>query len=151
MAVATDGLNLLQPVIQFPGPGGLSHRVVSRVPLHVPGYHSVVGLHEPLQKHMQSVLPFLERRGRSDRYLAQLNSLANALQNTGEPPQDSASFGSWCTRYLSHDRSPKPELPLKPTPKDAPLYAQGYLAERQTKRYGNSAGITTKAGCSPGT
>ena len=43
MAVATDGLNLLQPVIQFPGPGGLSHRVVSRVPLHVAGYHSVEG------------------------------------------------------------------------------------------------------------
>ena len=43
MAVATDGLNLLQPVIQFPGPGGLSHRVVSRVPLHVPGYHGVEG------------------------------------------------------------------------------------------------------------
>ena len=39
---------------------------------------------------------------------------------------------SWCTRYLSHDRSPKPELPLKSTPRDAPLYAQGYLVERQT-------------------
>ena len=43
MAVATDGLNLLQPVIQFPGPGSLSHRVVSRVPLHIAGYHSVEG------------------------------------------------------------------------------------------------------------
>ena len=76
---------------------------------------------------MQSVLPFLERRGRADRYLARLNSLANALQNSEEPAPDSASFGSWCTRYLSHDRSPKPELPLKSTPRDAPLYAQGYL------------------------
>ena len=37
-----------------------------------------------------------------------------------------------CTRYLSHDRSPKPELPHKSTPRDAPLYAQGYLVERQS-------------------
>ena len=35
-------------------------------------------------------------------------------------------------QYLSHDRSTKPELPLKSTPRDAPLYAQGYLDERQT-------------------
>ena len=96
------------------------------------GFLPWVGLREPLREPLQSVLPFLERRGRSDSYLAQLNSLANALQNTGEPPQDSASFGSWCTRYLSHDRSPKPELPLKSMPRDAPLYAQGYLVERQT-------------------
>ena len=80
------------------------------------GFLPWVGLRDPLRKHMQSVLPFLERRGRADRYLAQLNSLANALQNSEEPPQDSASFDSWCTRYLSHDRSPKPELPLKSTP-----------------------------------
>ena len=46
-----------------------------------------------------------------------LNSLANALQNTGEPAPDSASFNSFCTHYLSHDRSPKPELPLKSTPR----------------------------------
>ena len=31
-----------------------------------------------------------------------------------------------------HDGSPKPELPHKSTPRDAPLYAQGYLVERQT-------------------
>ena len=95
------------------------------------GFLPWVGLRDPLRNHLQSVLPFLERRGRADRYIAQLNSLANALENTGEPPPDPASFDSWCTRYLSHDRSPKPELPLKSTPRDAPLYAQGYLAERQ--------------------
>ena len=94
------------------------------------GFLPWVGLREPLRKHLQSVLPFLERRGRSDRYLAQLNSLANALQNPEGQAQDSASFDTWCTRYLSHDRSPKPELPLKSTPRDAPLYAQGYLEER---------------------
>ena len=88
------------------------------------GFLPWVGLREPPRKHLQSVLPFLERRGRSDSYLARLNSLANALvESTEEPPQDPASFDSWCTRYLSHDRSPKPELPLKFTPKDAPLYA----------------------------
>ena len=96
------------------------------------GFLPWVGLREPLRKQMQSVLPFLERRGRADSYLARLNSLVNALQNSEEPPQDPASFDSWCTRYLSHDRSPKPELTLKSTPRDAPLYAQGYLVERQT-------------------
>ena len=85
-----------------------------------------------MRNHLQSVLPFLERQGRAERYLAQLNSLANALQSTEEPTQDSASFDTWCTRYLSHDRSRKPELPHNSTPKDAPLYAQGYLVERQT-------------------
>ena len=96
------------------------------------GFLPWVGLREPLRKHLQSVLPFLERRERAERYVEKLNSLANALENTAEPPQDPASFDSWCIRYLSHDRSPKPDLPLKSTPRDAPLYAQGYLAERQT-------------------
>ena len=96
------------------------------------GFLPWVGLREPLRKHLQSVLPFLERRGRAERYIAQLNSLANALQNSEEQPQDSASFNSFCTGYLSHDRSPKPELPHNSTPRDAPLYAQGYLDERQT-------------------
>ena len=96
------------------------------------GFLPWVGLREPLRKHLQSVLPFLERQGRTERYFTRLNSLTNALQNTGEPAPDSASFDSWCIRYLSHDLSPKPELPRKSTPKDAPLYAQGYLDERQT-------------------
>ena len=73
-----------------------------------------------------------ERRGRSNNYLAQLNSLANALQNSEELAQDPESFDTWCSRYLSHDRSPKPTLPLKSTPGDAPLYAQGYMDERQS-------------------
>ena len=113
--------------------GARAHGQIPWLELYYPrGFLPWVGLREPLRKHLQSVLPFLERRERSERYLAQLNALANALQNTEEPAQDSASFGSWCTRYLSHDRSPKPDLPLKSTPKDAPLYAQGYLAERRS-------------------
>ena len=96
------------------------------------GFLPWVGLRDPLRNHLQSVLPFLERRGRAERYVEKLNSLANALQNSEEATPDPASFDSFCTRYLSHDRSPKPEFPLKSTPRDAPLYAQGYLAERQT-------------------
>ena len=111
--------------------GARAHGQIPWLELYYPrGFLPWVGLRDPLRKHMQSVLPFLERRGRADRYLAQLNSLANALQNPEGQAQDSASFDTWCTRYLSHDRSPKPELPLKSTPRDAPLYAQGYLEER---------------------
>ena len=64
--------------------------------------------------------------------MEKLNSLANALQNSEEATPDPASFNSWSTSCLSHDRSPKPELPHKSTPRDTPLYAQGYLDERQT-------------------
>ena len=94
------------------------------------GFLPWVGLRDPLRNHLQSVLPFLERRERAKRYLAQLNSLASALQNSEEPAPDPTSFNSWCTGYLSHDRSPKPELPYKSTPRDAPLYAQGRAAVR---------------------
>ena len=113
--------------------GALAHGQIPWLELYYPrGFLPRVGLREPLRKHMQSVLPFLERRERAERYVDRLNSLANALQKSEEPPQDPASFDTWCTRYLSHDRSTKPELPLKSTPRDAPLYAQGYLDERQT-------------------
>ena len=113
--------------------GARAHGQIPWLELYYPrGFLPWVGLREPLRKHIQSVLPFLERRGRADSYLARLNSLANALQNTEEPTPDPASFNSWCTSYLSHDRSPKPELPHNSTPRDAPLYAQGYLDERQS-------------------
>ena len=113
--------------------GARAHGQIPWLELYYPrGFLPWVGLREPLRKHLQSVLPFLERRGSSDRYLAQINSLANTLQNSEEPPQDPESFNSWCTRYLSHDRSRKPELPHNSTPRDAPLYAQGYLVERRT-------------------
>ena len=105
--------------------------------------------------------PFLERRGRSDRYLAQINSLANALENTGEPPQDSASFDTWCTRYLSHDRSPKPELPHNSTPRARRCTPRATLLNagpsspsarrcQETRTSFSSAGTTTRTGCSPG-
>ena len=58
--------------------------------------------------------------------MARLNWLTSAL----ETEDDSATFDSWASRYLSYDESRKPELPASSTPKDAPLYAQGYLDER---------------------
>ena len=113
--------------------GARAHGQIPRLELYYPrGFLPWVGLRETLRKPLQSVLPFLERRERAERYITQLNSPANALQNSAEPPPDPASFDTWCIRYLSHDRSPKPELPHKSTSRDAPLYAQGYLAERQT-------------------
>ena len=143
--------------------GARAHGQIPWLELYYPrGFLPWVGLREPLRKHMQSVLPFLERQERADSYLARLNSLANALENTGEPPQDSASFDSWCTRYLSHDRSPKPELPLKSTPRARRCTPRATLMNarpsspsaqhfQRTRTYSSSAGTTTKAGCSPGT
>ena len=80
------------------------------------GFLPWVGLREPLRNHLQSVLPFLERRGRAERYIAQLNSLANALQNSEEQPQDSASFNSFCTGYCPTTAAPSPNFPTTPRP-----------------------------------
>ena len=44
------------------------------------GYLPHAGLPEPLQKHGQSVLPALQRRGTADRYTETLNLLATELQ-----------------------------------------------------------------------
>ena len=139
-----------------PGPDSLAGALLPQ------GLPALGRSREPLRKHMQSVLPFLERQERADSYLARLNSLANALENTGEPPQDSASFDTWCTRYLSHDRSPKPELPLKSTPRARRCTPRATLKNarpsspsaqhfQRTRTCSSSAGTTTKAGCSPGT
>ena len=58
--------------------GARAHGQIPWLELYYPrGFLPWVGLREPLRKHMQSVLLFLERRERSDRYLAQLNSLVN--------------------------------------------------------------------------
>ena len=90
-----------------------------------------MGLREPVQKHLQSSLPFLERQGRADRYTEHLNSLTGDLQGTHAQPEEVTSFNSWATRYLSYDHSKRPELPDRSTPRDALLYAQGYLDQRR--------------------
>ena len=99
------------------------------------GFLPWVGLREPLRNHLQSVLPLPGTPGNApSSYIAQPQLAGQRPPEDSEeqPAQDSASFNSFCTGYLSHDRSPKPELPHKSTPRDAPLYAQGYLVERQS-------------------
>ena len=66
------------------------------------------------------------REKRAERYLARLDSLASALSTS----EDEITFDTWASHYLSYDESRKPEVPDRPTPRDAPLYAQGYLDER---------------------
>ena len=90
------------------------------------GFFPAAGLREPLERNRHSVLNFLNRQGRAERYVARLDWLATALENGDEK----ASFDSWSSRYLAYDEARKPELPARSTPKDAPLYAQGYLDER---------------------
>ena len=68
------------------------------------GFFPAAGLREPFQRHRHSVLNFLKRQGRADRYLARPNSLASALENG----DDSATFDSWYSRYLSYDESRRP-------------------------------------------
>ena len=91
------------------------------------GFFPAAGLREPLEQHRHSVLNFLDRQDRAEHYVARLDWLASALENSDDPE----SFDSWCGRYLSYDESRKPEVPASSTPKDAPLYAQGYLNERR--------------------
>ena len=60
--------------------GAQAHGQIPWLELYYPrGFLPWVGLREPLRNHLQSVLPFLERRGRAERYVDRLNSLANAL------------------------------------------------------------------------
>ena len=110
-------------------------RVQGQIPwleLYYPrGFLPWVGLRRaPAQAY--AVRPALPGAPGTLRQLPRPPQLAGQRPASAEPAQDPASFDSWCTRYLSHDRSPKPDLPLKSTPRDAPLYAQGYLVERQT-------------------
>ena len=107
--------------------GARSHDDIQCLELYYPiGFMPCTGLTVPLQKHRYSVLPFLERQRRDGHYLDRLNALATALEQS-----DTSTFDSWCSRYLNYDEDYKPKLPDRSTPKAAPLYAQGYLDERQ--------------------
>ena len=75
-----------------------------------------------LQKHLQSVLPFLERRGRSERYITQINSLANTLQNSEEPPQDPEASTAGAPVTCPTTAAESPNFPQ--------LHAQGRTAVR---------------------
>ena len=138
--------------------GARAHGEVPWLEQYYPrGFFPAVGLREPLERHRHSVLNYLVRQERSERYLASLDWLATTLSNS----EDEITFDTWCSHYLSYDESRKPEVPDRSTPRDAPLYAQGYLEERidstpagrnfrETRTSGSSAGTTTRASCSPG-
>ena len=114
-----------------PGPTGRSGGVHLYYAL---GFLPHAGLREPLQKHLQSVLPALQRKGTADRYTETLNLLATEQQKASgtEPPHQ--TFDGWASQVLkafgTGARVDTP-LPGPPVPGDAILYAQGYLDQRR--------------------
>ena len=107
--------------------GARAHGEVPWLEQYYPrGFFPLAGLREPLERHRHSVLNHLVREKRAERYMARLDSLASALSNS----EDEITFDTWASRSLSYDESRRPEVPDRSTPKDAPLYAQGYLDER---------------------
>ena len=96
------------------------------------GFIPCAGLREPLQKHSQSVLPALERRGTGDQYRQSLDLLATQLQDAAgiHPPIN--TFAAWASAVLSDKTDTVATgLPTSSTPQDAPAYAQGYLDQRR--------------------
>ena len=92
------------------------------------------GLREPLQKHLQSVLPALQRKGTSTRYTETLNLLATELQEMAgaDPPlQTFDSLASQVLKAMGTGDRVETTLLGPPRPGDAVLYAQGYLDKRR--------------------
>ena len=107
--------------------GARAHGEVPWLEQYYPrGFLPLAGLREPLERHRHSVLNDLLRQRRAERYMARLDSLASALSTT----DDTITFDTWASQYLSYDKSRRPEVPDRSTPRDAPLYAQGCLDER---------------------
>ena len=75
------------------------------------GFIPWAGLREPLQKHQQSVLPALERKGTGDRYRQSLDLLATHLQQAAgiDPPIE--TFAAWASAVLS-DKTDAPPTGL---------------------------------------
>ena len=98
------------------------------------GFLPHAGLREPLQKHLQSVLPALQRKGTADRYSETLNQLTTELQKmagTDPPHQNFESLATQVLKDWGTRGSVKTPLPGPPLPADAVLYAQGYLEQRR--------------------
>ena len=98
------------------------------------GFLPHAGLREPLQKHLQSVLPTLQRKGTADRYTDTLNRLAAELQETAGAAPSHQAFDGWASQVLKAwgtGGSVETALPGPPVPGDAVLYAQGYLGQRR--------------------
>ena len=126
------------------------------------GFLPWVGLREPLRKHLQSVLPFLERRGRADRYLAQLNSLANVLQNPESHPRTRKASTPGAPATCPMTAALSPNFPSNPPPGtrrctprvtllNAGVSSPSVHRCQETRTSFSSVGITTMAGSSPGT
>ena len=96
------------------------------------GFIPWAGLREPLQKHSQSVLPALERRGTGDQYRQSLDMLATHLQEAAGLDLPIETFAAWASAVLSDKTDTAATgLPTSSTPQDAPAYAQGYLDQRR--------------------
>ena len=104
--------------------GGQAHGQIPWLELYYPrGFLPWVGLRDPLRKHLQSVLPFLERRRRAERYLAQLNALAQRPAKLRR-----ASTGPGKLRQLVHPIPvPRPQPQARTSPQ---IHAQGGAALR---------------------
>ena len=98
------------------------------------GFLPRAGLREPLQKHLQSVLPTLHRKGIGERYRETLDLLATELQNASGTEPRHHTFDGWASQVLKDgglgDRV-ETMRPGPPLPDDAVLYAEGYLEQRR--------------------
>jgi len=105
---------------------------------YLAGFMPQAGLREPLQRHGQSVVPRLERKGTAESYRTTLDELAAALQATGGQPPAYASFDSWAAQVLQ-DKHQEARVPASPEPGDAVLYAEGYLEQRSALQPGRAS------------
>ena len=116
--------------------GARAHGEIRWVHLYyLAGFMPQAGLREPLQKHGQSVLPRLERKGTAAAYRNTLDDLATALQSTGGQAPAYASFDSWAAQVLQ-DNHQEARVRASPGPEDAVLYAEGYLDQRRALQPG---------------
>ena len=94
--------------------GARAHGEVPWLEQYYPrGFFPAAGLREPLERHRHSVLNYLTRRDRAATYLARLDWLASALDST----EDTITFDTWASHYLSYNKDQKPDVPERSTPK----------------------------------
>ncbi len=118
--------------------GARAHGEIRWVHLYyLAGFMPQAGLREPLEKHGQSVVPRLERKGTAETYRTTLDDLAAALQATGGQPPAYGSFDSWAAQVLQ-DKHQEARVPASPEPGDAVLYAEGYLEQRSALQPGRA-------------
>ena len=90
------------------------------------GFIPWASLREPLQRHQQSVLPALERKGTGDRYRESLDLLANQLQQDAGLHTPLETFGTWASTILSYQADKPPTgIPTASLPQDAPHLRPG--------------------------